>query len=190
MSDSNSISTAIWLLLTTKDLSSTLTILKHKLKNMSIILGIDPWTTTTWFAILAKNKWEVEILDYWIIETVVKADLSSKLSDIWEDIGWLIKKYKPEICWVEKLFFLKNLKTWIDVAHARWVILYELVKNWIKFVEFTPLQVKQGICWNWHAQKKQVQNALKNILKLDEIPRPDDAADALAIAYLTSLIKM
>lgn len=157
---------------------------------MSIILGIDPWTTTIWFAVLSKNKQKLDIIDYWIIETPAKMNIVEKLAIIWEDIEWLVKKYKPEICWVEKLFFLKNLKTWIDVAQSRGVIMYELIKKWVKIAEFTPLQVKQGICGNWNAQKKQIQNALKNILKLEEIPKPDDAADALAIAYLTSLIKI
>jgi crossover junction endodeoxyribonuclease RuvC len=81
---------------------------------------------------------------------------------------------------------LNNQKTGIDVAQARWAIVYALAKKWIPILEFTPLQVKSGITGSGNANKKQVQNALKLILKLDAIPRPDDAADALAIAWLTS----
>lgn len=154
---------------------------------MSIILGIDPGTTTTGFAIIKKEWRNVEILEFWVIETQIKADLSSKILDIWSDIEELIKKYKPDICGIEKLFFLKNLKTWIDVAQARWTVLYILAKHSIPVLEYTPLQVKSGICGSGNAPKKQVQNALKIIYKLDKIPTPDDAADALAIAYITSL---
>ncbi|EKD66855.1 MAG: Crossover junction endodeoxyribonuclease RuvC [uncultured bacterium (gcode 4)] len=154
---------------------------------MSIILGIDPGTTTTGFAIIKKEWRNVEILEFWIIETIVKSDISSKILDIWNDLENLIKKYKPDICGIEKLFFLKNLKTWIDVAQARWTMLYILATHGIPVLEYTPLQVKSGICGSWSALKKQVQNALKIIYKLDSIPTPDDAADALAIAYITSL---
>ena len=156
---------------------------------MSIILWIDPWTTTTWFAILDKQGKNVEILSCWIIETKAKESLDLKLFDIWKDIEFILKKYKPNICCIEKIFFLKNVKTWIDVAHARGVMIYLISKKWIPIKEYTPLQVKQGICGNWKADKKQVQKALKCILKLDSIPTPDDAADALAIAYLWSLEK-
>lgn len=154
---------------------------------MSIILGIDPGTTTTGFAIIEKLGNSVTILNYWIIETKPKECIETKLCDIGDDIKNIISEYKPDICWIEKLFFLKNLKTWIDVAQARWTMIYLLAKAWIPIVEFTPLQVKMWICWNWTALKRQVQNALKIIYKLDNIPTPDDAADALAIAYITSL---
>lgn len=154
---------------------------------MSIILGIDPGTTTTGFAIIKKEWRNIEILEFWIIETIVKSDISLKILDIWNDLENLIKKYKPDICGIEKLFFLKNLKTWIDVAQARWAMLYILAKYAIPVLEYTPLQVKSWICGSGSALKKQVQNALKIIYKLDSIPTPDDAADALAIAYITSL---
>ena len=154
---------------------------------MSIILGIDPGTTTTGFAIIKKEGRNVEILEFWVIETIVKSDISLKILDIWNDLENLIKKYKPDICGIEKLFFLKNLKTWIDVAQARWAMLYILSKYAIPVLEYTPLQVKSWICGSWSAPKKQVQNALKIIYKLNSIPTPDDAADALAIAYITSL---
>lgn len=157
---------------------------------MSIILGIDPGTTTVWFAILSCNKQKREILNYWIIETKPKEELLYKIFDIVNDLEWIIDEYKPSIVAMERLFFMKNVKTWMDVAHARWAMLYVLAKKWLKIVEYTPLQVKQWICWNWNANKDQVQKALKFLFKLDNIPKPDDAADALAIAYLASLNKI
>jgi crossover junction endodeoxyribonuclease RuvC len=154
---------------------------------MSIILGIDPGTTTTGFAIIKKEWKNIEILNYWVIETKALTNISEKIRIIWNDIENLIKEYKPDICGIEKLFFLKNLKTWIDVAQARWTMLYILATHGIPVLEYTPLQVKSWICGSGSALKKQVQNALKIIYKLDSIPTPDDAADALAIAYITSL---
>ncbi|EKE26267.1 MAG: Crossover junction endodeoxyribonuclease ruvC [uncultured bacterium (gcode 4)] len=156
---------------------------------MSIILGIDPGTTTTWFAVIEKKDGKLEILNFWTIETKPKICIETKLCDIWDDLKDIINEYKPQLCGIEKLFFLKNLKTWIDVAQARWVMVYLLSKVGIPILEYTPLEVKKWICWNGSAQKKQVQNALKIIYKLDKIPHPDDAADALAIAYIASLSK-
>ncbi len=88
---------------------------------------------------------------------------------------------------MERLFFLRNVTNGIDVAQARGVMVYMLAARGIPLIEFTPLQVKQGIAGNGFAKKAQVQKALKMVLGLKEIPKPDDAADALAIAYLTSL---
>lgn len=156
---------------------------------MSIILGIDPWTTTVWYSIIWVEWVKKTLIDYWIIETKPKEKLEYKLLDILNDLEFIIKKYKPNLAWIEKLFFTTNQKTWIEVAHARWAIIYLLAKKGIPFFEFTPLQVKKWICWNWSANKIQVQNAIKTILKLDSIPKPDDAADAIAIAYLASLQK-
>lgn len=113
-----------------------------------------------------------------------------KLLDIVSDLEGLIDQYHPDICGIERLFFFNNQKTGIDVAQARGAIVYCLTKKGIPLVEYTPLQVKQGICGNGIAPKRQVQNALKIVLGLADIPKPDDAADALAIAYLTGLKNM
>lgn len=152
---------------------------------MSIILWIDPGTTTIGFALLEKD-WnsKVNILDYGIIHTEPKIDQAMKLLEIGQDIENIIDKYSPEIAVVEKLFFTKNLKTGIAVAEARWVIVYILAKKWIKILEYTPLEMKNSICWYGSANKKQVQNAIKMIMRLDEIPKPDDAADAIGFAYM------
>lgn len=156
---------------------------------MSIILWIDPWTTTTGFAIIKKEWRETELLDYWVIETTPKIPLEEKLFEIGQDLEEIIKTYSPTLAVVEKLFFTNNIKTWIDVSHARWVVLYELYKKWIPAVHYTPLELKSAICGNWKANKRQLQNAIKMIFKMDEIPKPDDAADAIWLAYIWSLIK-
>ena len=149
-----------------------------------IILWIDPWTTTTWFALIKKEKWAFLLMDYWVLTTIPKIPIFDKVFEIWIDIKAIIEKYNPEIVVVEKLFFQTNLKTWIDVAQARWVVLYESkIANKI-IMEYTPLQVKKAITWNGKADKLQLQNAIKMIFRLDSIPKPDDAADAIWLAYM------
>ena len=155
---------------------------------MSIILGIDPWTTNTWFAIIDKKN-SISLIDYGVLSTAPNIDLSIKLFEIWNDIKRLIDKFNPNLIVVEKLFFTKNLKTWINVSHARWVVLYEVMKQNIPILEYTPLQVKKAITWNWKANKAQLQNAIKIFFSMDSIPKPDDAADAIWLAYMWSLKK-
>ena len=155
---------------------------------MTIILWIDPWTTTIGYAIIQKkSNSEYSLIDFWVFSTTPKIDLSIKLLEIWKDIQELIKIYKPDILSIEKLFFQTNLKTGIDVAQARWVIVYEAIKNNLKILEYTPLQVKKAITWNWQAKKAQLQRAIQIIMKLEEIPKPDDAADAIWLAYMWAL---
>ncbi len=156
---------------------------------MSIILGIDPGTTTVGFAVIESSGRKVTILNYGVITTLPKLDIATKLFDIAKDLEDLIDTYHPTVCGIEKLFFFNNQKTGIDVAQARGAILLILQRKWLLTHEFTPLQVKRGISGNGTAKKEQVQNALKIIFKLDAIPKPDDAADAIAIAYLASLSK-
>jgi crossover junction endodeoxyribonuclease RuvC len=152
-----------------------------------IFLGIDPWTATTGFALLEKEGKTLRVIEYGVIETKAGLSLSERLVQIANDLKELLDTYNPAICGIERLFFLRNVTNGIDVAHARWVVLHTLAMRGIQIIEFTPLQVKQGIASNGFAKKPQVQKALQLILKLAEIPKPDDAADALAIAYLTSL---
>lgn len=154
---------------------------------MSIVLGIDPWTTTVWYAIVERNWHDFTLHDYGIMETPPKLELSKKLLEIGHDIQFLIQKYSPDTISVEKLFFTTNVKTGIDVAHARWVIVYEVEKSSIPLLEYTPLQVKKAITSNGKANKLQLQNAIKMIFRLDTIPKPDDAADAIGLAYMGAL---
>ena len=155
---------------------------------MSIILWIDPWTTTVGYAIINKNSnSDYELVDFGIFSTTPKIDLAIKLLEIWNDIKDLINTFKPDIISIEKLFFQNNIKTWIDVAQARWVVMYEAIRHNLKILEYTPLQVKKAITWNGQAKKIQLQRAIKIIMKLDEIPKPDDAADAIGLAYMWAL---
>lgn len=151
------------------------------------ILWIDPWTTTIGFAIIDKNWMNNDIIDYWVFSTTPKIDISIKLLEIWTDMKEIINKYNPDIVSIEKLFFQTNLKTWIDVAQARWVIMYECMRKSIKIVEYTPLQVKKAITWHGTCNKIQLQNAIKMLFKMREIPKPDDAADAIGLAYMGAL---
>lgn len=152
-----------------------------------IILWIDPWTTTTGFALIKKENNIFSLIDYWVLKTTPNISISDKILEIWRDIKKIISDFNPDIISIEKLFFQTNLKTWIDVSQARWVILYESKKANKTIVEYTPLQVKKAITWNWKANKLQLQNAIKMIFKLDSIPKPDDAADAIWLAYMWGL---
>ena len=154
---------------------------------MSIILGIDPGTTTTGYGLIQTSGRTRSIIDYGVIHTEPLLEDIEKLLQLFRDITELFTTHSPTVCGVEKLFFTTNQKTAIQVAQARWVILLALSQAWATIHEFTPLQVKQGICGNGRATKKQVQNAVTILYKLEQPPKPDDAADALAIAYLTHL---
>lgn len=149
-----------------------------------IIIWIDPWTTTVWYAIAKKEANNFELIDYWVIETTPKIPFEDKIFEIAWDLDFLIDKYNPQKAIIEKLYFTNNIKTWIDVAGARGVIIYKFKKRSITIQEYTPLQLKNFICWNWKASKTQLQNAIKIHFKLKEIPKPDDAADAIGLAYM------
>lgn len=154
-----------------------------------IILWIDPWTTTTWYCLIEAKKWNISIIDFWILKTLPKIDLWIKLLEIWNDLNYIIKNFKVEKIVIEKIFFQTNIKTAIDVAQARWVILYESIKNNLIIEEYTPLQVKKAITWNWKANKNQLKKAIQIIFWLEESPDYDDAADAIGMAYMWFLNK-
>lgn len=147
------------------------------------VLGIDPGTAATGWAVLEeKKKDEAKLVAFGCINTSkIKSD-ADRLVEIGKDIATLIRKYKPQEAAIEDLFFFKNLKTAIAVSQARGVILYKIAKNKILVQNYTPLQVKQALTGYGRADKKQIQIMVKNILKLKSIPKPDDAADAIAIA--------
>lgn len=152
-----------------------------------IFLWIDPGTATIGFAFIEKENRQLRILDFWVITTPTGIPLEDRICILIRDLRELLDIYNPSIAGIERLFFLRNVTNGIDVAQARWALLLTLVERWIRIEEFTPLQVKKSITGHGMAKKPQVQKALQMILKLDEIPRPDDAADALGIAYITSL---
>lgn len=155
-----------------------------------IVLGIDPGIADTGYGLIRiKLGQEPECLAYGSIKTRKEEALSSRLKVLSLELSKIIKKYKPQVAAIEQLFFNKNVKTAFTVGQARGVVLLTLADLGLKVLEFTPAQVKQGVCAYGQADKKQVQKMVKILLKLKEIPKPDDAADALAIALCASNIK-
>lgn len=149
-----------------------------------VILGIDPGTATTGYGIIeiTKSKDQPKLIDFGVISTKPKLPDAERLQILVDDIFKLIKKYKPACVGIERLFFTTNQKTVMTVSQARGAILYIIQKNKIPIFEFTPLQVKSFICGYGKAEKKQVQYMVQKTFKLKTLPKPDDAADALAVA--------
>lgn len=154
---------------------------------MAIILGIDPGTTDVGFAVIEVEKNQRNILTYGVIHTTPKISQSEKLVEIMQDIKNILANYNITHAAIEKLFFSTNLKTGMDVAQSRGVIMAIIAEQGIPIMEYTPLQVKKALCGNWKAEKKQIGRTVQLLFKLDAIPKPDDAADALGIAYVASL---
>ncbi len=152
---------------------------------MPLTLGIDPGTATIGFAFVNGSKKQPEIVDYGILQTQARKTefMPQRLLEIAQDLESLLDKYKPQMAVIEDLFFFKNHKTVISVAQSRGMLLYLLAKRGIEIRSVTPLQVKQTLCGYGRADKKQVQNMVKKIFGLEEIPKPDDAADSLAMAW-------
>ena len=146
------------------------------------ILGIDPGVATIGFGLVEADRGRQQLLRYGVITTPPGIPLSSRLWQISEDISSLLTQLKPDEAAVEELFFSKNITTGIAVAHGRGVLLLELEKAGIPVYEYTPMQVKQAVAGYGKAEKRQVMLMTQRLLKMKEIPRPDDAADALALA--------
>ena len=147
-----------------------------------IILGIDPGTATTGYGVIKSEKGKIQAIDHGCILTKSSEDLENRLVTIFNELTKIIKKFKPEMAAVEELFFASNTKTAISVGHARGVLLLACSKTKVPVYEYTPLQVKQAICGYGRGDKQQIQKMVKTLLDLEEIPKPDDAADGLAIA--------
>lgn len=147
-----------------------------------IILGIDPGIADTGYGVIKEEGSHLSCLVYGSIKTSPKDDLITRLDILNRELDKIIKKYKPDLASIEQLFFNKNVRTALVVGQARGVSLLTLKQNNLQIVEFTPSQVKQAVSAYGQASKKQVQKMVKLILNLKELPYPDDAADALAIA--------
>jgi crossover junction endodeoxyribonuclease RuvC len=148
-----------------------------------IYLGIDPGTATTGYALIKKlPRGLYEILDYGVIQTDKKLSDAERLVVLRDDLKEIIKHHKPKAAGVEKLYFESNAKTAMTVSQARGVVLVTLAENKVDLHEFTPLQVKSMICGYGKADKKQIQFMVQKTFGLKKLPKPDDAADALAIA--------
>jgi crossover junction endodeoxyribonuclease RuvC len=149
---------------------------------MNQILGIDPGTATTGYGIVRESNKGIEAVAYGVISTPAKMPMELRLLKIYQELVEIILLHSPESCAVEKLFFRTNVTTAISVGQSRGVVLLALAQNNVKLAEYTPLQVKQAVVGYGAAEKKQVQLMVQAILNLSEMPKPDDAADALAIA--------
>lgn len=147
-----------------------------------IILGIDPGIADTGWGVIEKQGQKITMLDCGSISTPAKTEFIERLNTLHQELSAIIKKYKPEAVSVEELFFCKNVKTALVVGQARGVVLMTIAQNNLPIFEFTPLQVKQALTSYGKADKKQVGAMVKVMLNLKSIPKPDDAADALAIA--------
>ena len=146
------------------------------------ILGIDPGTATTGYGVLDKDGAEPILVDYGIISTSPKKTPADRLLDIYNRINEIMDEYSPDIMVMERLFFSKNQTTAIAVSKACGVIQFAAAQRGIEVVEYTPMEVKQAVVGYGGAEKKQVQYMIQRILSLKEVPKPDDAADALALA--------
>lgn len=145
-------------------------------------LGIDPGTAIVGWGVVEQNNGKLKSVAYGHISTSPKHAPAERLKEIAKDLQKIIDTYSPDEASVEKLFYFKNQKTIIEVAQARGVVLLTLSQKIPIIAEYTPLQIKQALTGYGRAEKSQVQEMIKSILNLSAIPKPDDTADALAVA--------
>lgn len=146
------------------------------------ILGIDPGIATIGFGVVDSEGQNVRLIRCGVISTPAHTSLSSRLKRIYDDMCELLEIFKPDAVSVEELFFNTNITTGIAVAHGRGVILLACANAGVRIFEYTPLQVKQAVVGYGRAEKTQVMEMVRRICRLKSVPRPDDAADAVALA--------
>ncbi|MCX6792452.1 MAG: crossover junction endodeoxyribonuclease RuvC [Candidatus Falkowbacteria bacterium] len=151
-----------------------------------IIIGFDPGIADTGYGVIEDQGNKMICLEYGSIKTPAKQALSQRLVYIYKEVSALLKKYKPDLVSIEHLFFCRNVSSAMAVGAARGVLLLAVEQAKVELVEYTPNQVKQAISSYGAASKQQVQKMVKLFLNLKEIPKPDDAADALAMAICAS----
>ncbi|MBV6394957.1 MAG: Crossover junction endodeoxyribonuclease RuvC [Anaerolineales bacterium] len=150
---------------------------------MTLALGIDPGLATTGYGIVRlEPNGELAAIKFGVILTPKADSIPARLDSLYRELKSLLKKHKPDTCGVEKLFFQRNVSTAIAVGQARGVALLALEQAGIPVFEYTPNEVKQAVAGYGSADKKQVQEMVRALLNLTSLPKPDDAADALAIA--------
>jgi len=151
------------------------------------ILGIDPGTGILGFGVIDIIKNQPRLVDGGVIRTPVHEDDAVRLVTIFEELTEIIKMHNPQVMSVEKLFFARNVTTAMTVSQARGVVLLCGKQAGLSIYEYTPMQIKQAVTGYGKADKKQVQEMVRVLLQLKEIPKPDDAADALAAALTCSM---
>lgn len=147
-----------------------------------LTLGIDPGTATTGFGLITEKKAKLLFVDHGVIKTSPKETSQGRLRRIYSSIKKLIQDYKPKVVAIERLYFGANSKTAIAVGQARGLALLAAAEQRVQVAEYSPLEVKMAVTGYGRAEKQQVQQMVKSLLGLSDLPRPDDAADALAIA--------
>jgi crossover junction endodeoxyribonuclease RuvC len=147
-----------------------------------IVIGIDPGLATVGFGVIRMENGNITPISYGCIRTTTNKQTAERLLEIFGETRSLFEKYVPEVIAVEKLFFSRNVTNALSVSEARGVIFLAAQQMNIPIIEYTPNQVKQAITGSGRADKKQMQEMIKRLLGLDEIPKPDDAADGLSIA--------
>jgi len=150
---------------------------------MTLVLGIDPGTATTGFGLVrAREDDSLESVAYGTLQTPAGMPAHQRLSSLFHQMNDLLSLHRPDGCAVEKLFFQRNISTAIAVGQARGVVLLSIAEAGLEAAEYTPNEVKQAVAGYGNAGKRQVQEMVRVLLALPEIPKPDDAADALAVA--------
>lgn len=149
---------------------------------MSLVLGIDPGTATLGWGLVRERAGDLSLVEYGAIRTPPHTPLPRRLLQIHEELTELLHRHRPTGLGVEKLFFTKNVTTGIAVAHARGVVLLAAAQAGLDIAEFTPMEVKQTLTGYGGADKQQMQTMVRLLLGLADVPRPDDAADAVAVA--------
>ena len=146
------------------------------------VLGIDPGTAITGYGVVGEVQGELQPLAFGVIKTPADQALPQRLQSIYRAISNLAEEWKPTAAAVEELFFSRNVRTAMSVGHARGVTLLALANAGLDVAEYTPLAIKQAVTGYGNADKAQMQEMVRLLLRLDKVPRPDDAADALAVA--------
>lgn len=151
-----------------------------------IILGIDPGIAIMGYGILKMSGNRIKVLENGVVTTSPKTKTPQRLKILYDNLNDIIKEYRPDEFAIEELFFNQNVKTAITVGHARGVQVFCAENNNLPIYEYTPLQIKQAITGYGRASKKQMQETVTTLLNLSQVPKPDDAADALAVALCHS----
>jgi crossover junction endodeoxyribonuclease RuvC len=146
------------------------------------VLGIDPGTAITGYGVVDENEQGLALVDCGVVTTPAGEPLPQRLQRIYHGLAGVVDQYRPEVAAVEELFFSRNVRTALSVGHARGVALLALADAGLAIFEYKPLEVKQAVAGYGGADKHQVQEMVRMLLSLDEVPRPDDAADAVAVA--------
>jgi crossover junction endodeoxyribonuclease RuvC len=148
-----------------------------------LVIGIDPGTAITGYGLVQEHEdGRLAVVDYGAVVTSSKISMPKRLSKLYHELGEVILLHRPDCGAVEKLFFQRNVRTAISVGQGRGVALLALAEANLPVAEYTPLEIKQAIAGYGGADKNQVQQMVRALLEMDDIPRPDDAADALAVA--------